>query len=244
MIQPLFNKEAINTVIQDYLEVELKTLKNINYAYAIRNKNNPADFSIISNRREWFEVYIDNSFHHIDPVLSRAQQRLTPFFWDEKSLMQRGVQIPRLFDMACHHNITSGCTFVVHDQHNNLVVLSLFLNPYSDSQLKNALHCNKDRVQMLLVTAHEQLITLYQEQSKAPAKKMTTGQLLSRRENEIFYWASVGKSYQEIALILGIKVTTVKFHIGNVVRKLGVSNAKHAIRLGVELDIIRPHYAI
>ncbi|PVF11366.1 LuxR family transcriptional regulator, partial [Yersinia pestis] len=33
---------------------------------------------------------------------------------------------------------------------------------------------------------------------------------------------------------------TVKYHIGNVVKKLGVINAKQAIGLGVELEIIKP----
>ncbi|WP_222409740.1 LuxR C-terminal-related transcriptional regulator, partial [Yersinia aldovae] len=42
------------------------------------------------------------------------------------------------------------------------------------------------------------------------------------------------------SIILGIKRSTVKFHIGNVVRKLGVLNAKHAIRLGIELQLIKP----
>ncbi|MBP2170430.1 LuxR family quorum-sensing system transcriptional regulator ExpR [Erwinia toletana] len=37
--------------------------------------------------------------------------------------------------------------------------------------------------------------------------------------------------------MLNISVSTVKFHMGNTVRKLGVNNAKHAIRLGIELNI-------
>ena len=65
-------------------------------------------------------------------------------------------------------------------------------------------------------------------------------EIFSPRENEILYWASVGKTYSEVSIILGIKRSTVKFHIGNVVRKLGVLNAKHAIRLGIELKLIKP----
>jgi LuxR family quorum-sensing system transcriptional regulator ExpR len=63
---------------------------------------------------------------------------------------------------------------------------------------------------------------------------------LSPREGEILYWASQGKTYHEIALILGIKTRTVKFHIGNAVRKLGVTNAKHAIRRCLERQLIAP----
>ncbi|HEN3643903.1 TPA: helix-turn-helix transcriptional regulator, partial [Yersinia enterocolitica] len=71
---------------------------------------------------------------------------------------------------------------------------------------------------------------------------MNRNEIFSKRENEIIYWASVGKSYQEIALILGIQSTTVKHHMGKVVKKLGVTNAKHAIGLAVELQLIRPIY--
>ena len=60
------------------------------------------------------------------------------------------------------------------------------------------------------------------------------------RENEVLYWASMGKTYAEIATIIGVSVSTIKFHMGNVVAKLGVSNARQAIRLGVELELIIP----
>ncbi|PAV07708.1 hypothetical protein CBG25_04745 [Arsenophonus sp. ENCA] len=59
---------------------------------------------------------------------------------------------------------------------------------------------------------------------------------LTKRENEVLHWVSAGKTYWEISVILGIKVTTVKFHIGNVVRKLDVCSAKQAIRASVELE--------
>lgn len=61
--------------------------------------------------------------------------------------------------------------------------------------------------------------------------------LLSPRENEILHWASMGKTYQEIAMILDIGISTVKYHMRNVVSKLGVSNAKHAIKLAAELHL-------
>lgn len=59
---------------------------------------------------------------------------------------------------------------------------------------------------------------------------------LTKRENEVLHWASMGKTYPEISMILGIKEGTVKFHMGNVVRKLDVCSAKQAIRASVELE--------
>ena len=56
----------------------------------------------------------------------------------------------------------------------------------------------------------------------------------------MLYWSSMGKTYGEIAVIAGISVSTVKFHMGHIVVKLGVGNARQAIRLGVELGLITP----
>jgi len=83
-------------------------------------------------------------------------------------------------------------------------------------------------------------LLLYQDVNSIADNEKIDKEIFSKRENEIIYWASMGKTYQEIALILGIKLSTVKFHIGNAVKKLGVTNAKHAIRLGIELQLIRP----
>ncbi len=241
MAKLFFDNQAINTSVKEYLERKLVQFNNIKYAYAIMSKRNPADFSIISNRQEWFKVYIENNFQFIDPVLITALYRLTPFSWDENLMLNKGVKVPKLFDMARNHDIINGYTFVLHDHNNNLVVLSIMLDKHCDDDIEEQIQINKDKLQMLLIATHEKLTQLYQDQVRsADFEEMNTREIFSNRENEIIYWASVGKSYQEIALILGIKLTTVKYHMGNAVKKLGVTNARHAIRLGIELNLIRP----
>lgn len=241
MAKLFFDNQAINTSVKEYLERKLVQFNNIKYAYAIMSKRNPADFSIISNRQEWFKVYIENNFQFIDPVLITALYRLTPFSWDENLMLNKGVKVPKLFDMARNHDIINGYTFVLHDHNNNLVVLSIMLDKHCDDNIEEQIQINKDKLQMLLIATHEKLTQLYQDQVRsADFEEMNTREIFSNRENEIIYWASVGKSYQEIALILGIKLTTVKYHMGNAVKKLGVTNARHAIRLGIELNLIRP----
>lgn len=241
MSKSYFSNQVINSSIKDYLERKLTQFSNVKYAYAIMSKRNPADFSIISNRPEWFQVYVENNFQFIDPVLITALYRVSPFSWDENIMLNKGVKVPKLFDMARNHNIINGYTFVLHDHNNNLVVLSIMLDEHCDDNIEEVIQTNKSQLQMLLINAHEKLTELYQEQArKTDFDEMNTREIFSKRENEIIYWASVGKSYQEIALILGIKLTTVKYHIGNAVKKLGVTNMKHAIRLSIELQLIRP----
>jgi len=236
-----FNNEVINTSIKNHLEEQLGVYNNIKYAYAIMNKRNPANFSIISNRTEWFEFYIKNNYQFIDPVLITASHRITPFTWDKDLKIGSGLKLPKIFDMAKNYNVINGYTFVLHDHNHNLVVLSIMLDEHCDDDIEEQLENNKEKIQMLLITTHEKLTENYQSvNTSADFERMNQREFFSKRENEIIYWASMGKSYQEIALILGIKLTTVKYHIGNAVKKLGVTNAKHAIRLGVELQLIRP----
>ncbi|SFN58394.1 LuxR family transcriptional regulator, quorum-sensing system regulator ExpR [Izhakiella capsodis] len=47
-----------------------------------------------------------------------------------------------------------------------------------------------------------------------------------------------GKTYNEVSVILAIKERTVKFHMGNIVMKLNASNAKHAIKIAYDLNIV------
>ncbi|CAI2525323.1 helix-turn-helix transcriptional regulator [Serratia proteamaculans] len=241
MSNSFFNNEIINTSIKNDLEAKLSEYSNVKYAYAIMNKRNPANFAIISNRTEWFEFYTDNNYQFIDPVLITASRRITPFSWDENIMIDPGLKLPRIFDMAKNYNVVNGYTFVLHDHNHNLVVLSIMIDKHCDDNIEERITTNQDKLQMLLITTHDKLTTFYKEiNSPTYFDKMNNKEIFSKRENEIIYWASMGKSYQEIALILGIKLTTIKYHIGNAVKKLGVTNAKHAIRLGVELQLIRP----
>jgi DNA-binding CsgD family transcriptional regulator len=53
---------------------------------------------------------------------------------------------------------------------------------------------------------------------------------LSRREAEVLELAAKGLQTRAIAAALGVKQETVKFHLGNIYRKLGVSSRAQAVR--------------
>ncbi|TQI78093.1 LuxR family quorum-sensing system transcriptional regulator ExpR [Serratia fonticola] len=240
MSDSFFDNAFINEKIKKFLERKLIKYNDVKYAYAIMNKRNPANFTVISNRIDWVEFYTKNNFQFTDPVLITASNRMTPFPWDENITVESGVKFLKLFNAAKEYNIANGYTFVLHDPHHNLVVLSFFLDSQSAGRMEN-IEKDKSKLQMLLMTTHEAFIAHYRElKSIGYFEKINGKEIFSDRENDVLYLASMGKSYQEIALILGVKLTTIKYHIGNAVKKLGVTNAKHAIRLGVELQLIRP----
>ncbi|HDL7643646.1 TPA: LuxR family transcriptional regulator [Yersinia enterocolitica] len=235
-----FKNQLINTTINKKLEEKLEKYRKIRYAYAIMNKRNPSYFTVISNTGNWFEFYTPNNFQFTDPVLLMAAHCIMPFSWDEKIIFRW----PKLFDMAKEYDVFNGYTFVLHDQNNNLTVLSLMTDKDCNEDIEEKFGKDKGNIQLLLMSTHERLTSLYKDLNNTSIfYKVNRNEIFSTRENEIIYWASVGKAYQEIALILGIKPTTVKHHMGKVVRKLGVTNAKHAISLAVELQLIRPVYS-
>ena len=53
--------------------------------------------------------------------------------------------------------------------------------------------------------------------------------LLTLREQEVLKWLGLGKTYNEISQICTISERTVRFHIMNILKKLDVSNTRHAL---------------
>ncbi|ACX90120.1 LuxR family transcriptional regulator [Pectobacterium parmentieri] len=242
MSQLFYNNETISRIIKSQFDMALSHYGDIKYAYMVLNKKKPTEILIISNHHdEWREIYQANNYQHIDPVVIAALNKITPFPWDEDLLVSTQLKMSKIFNLSREHNITNGYTFVLHDHSNNLVMLSIMIDESNVSNIDDVIESNKDKLQMTLMTIHAETISLYREMIRNKEDERSNDKdIFSQRENEILYWASMGKTYQEIALILDIKTGTVKFHIGNVVKKLGVLNAKHAIRLGIELQLIRP----
>lgn len=231
------NDEA-NNKIKNYLDIKLSMFGDFKYAYIIINKKNPMEIFVISNYpREWADIYMKNNYQHIDPVILYGLQRVSPFSWDENVSISSMGNFSKIFSQSKNYNVINGYSFVLHDNNNNMAILSIMTDNAKPIDIEDEIKTRKADLQLLLITVYEKITSLYRDMSQ-PEKNRKD--VFSMRENEILYWASMGKTYQEIAIILGIKISTVKFHIGNVVKKLGVMNAKHAIRLGVELQLIKP----
>ncbi|MCK4739326.1 MAG: helix-turn-helix transcriptional regulator [Deltaproteobacteria bacterium] len=62
--------------------------------------------------------------------------------------------------------------------------------------------------------------------------------LLTGREREIIGWMKEGKTNWEVATILEIRERTVKFHVGNIVKKLNASNKTHAVAIAIEKSLL------
>ncbi|MCK4819598.1 helix-turn-helix transcriptional regulator, partial [bacterium] len=61
---------------------------------------------------------------------------------------------------------------------------------------------------------------------------------LTKREKEVLSWISQGKNTWDIAHLLNIKESTVKFHVSNILRKLDVSSRPQAVAIAMELRLL------
>lgn len=230
----------IQKIIEDNLASALDALGDFTWAYVVLSKNKMSvQFYATNYPKEWVKTYQEQSLHFTDPVVITALNRLTPFSWDEKTETDTKLCSPGIFDKAKDHNVTSGYTFVLHDYKNNMATLSFVIDQGKRKEVEASLFNQRSDINLLLSTVHEKylgLTTLSENNELHSANR----NLFTDRENEILYWASTGKTYLETGIILGIKTTTVKFHMANIVKKLGVTNARHAVRLGVGLDLVKP----
>ncbi len=76
--------------------------------------------------------------------------------------------------------------------------------------------------------------------SQAGSVDAQAGAILSVREREVLGWICLGKSNLEIATLLGISFWTVKIHVSNLLRKLGVANRSQAVARAAALDLVSP----
>jgi LuxR family transcriptional regulator, quorum-sensing system regulator ExpR len=235
MSKNFFSNSEKNNYIKVCLEKRLEKYGKMNFVYAVMNKRNPDDMMIISDfSDELVNNYLNNKQQHIDPVIINALSRISSFSWDENLKINYQWAVKSVFEPIKPYNIISGHAFVVHDQNNNLVVLSLYVDKLLMEETGDMIKRHADEIQGTLIYVHEMLLHAYQEDSRSDKES------LSSRESEILYWCSTGKTYPEVAGILKIAVSTVKFYMANIVKKMGVKNAKHAISLGIELNLISP----
>lgn len=62
---------------------------------------------------------------------------------------------------------------------------------------------------------------------------------ITKREKEVLEFVKIGKTNWEISRILDISERTIKFHLQNVMKKLGVSNRVYAVVMALKIGLIK-----
>ncbi|MDR2307967.1 MAG: LuxR family transcriptional regulator [Paucimonas sp.] len=194
------------------------------YAYFVTDKRRPVEPFILSNYPQpWLDAYREGSYHLIDPVIRHGLGSNAPFSW--RQAQERSDDSERLFELASHYRLHAGATFTLHDAQGRFAALSV-CNPTGERSFDRHLMERAAHLQMALIGFHERILASRWLNEWWGA---TADCQLSKRELGVLYWVSMGKAYREIAQLCTISERTVKFHMANIVDKLGVDNAKQAV---------------
>jgi LuxR family transcriptional regulator, quorum-sensing system regulator ExpR len=213
-------------VLIEHLPVEI----DCPFIYAVIDKNSLEMSCFLSSYPAALQQeYHRRALHRIDPVFVHAIQCVAPFPWAE-ALRQNGSPGRMEFDaLRREFELHDGYVFTVHDPYQYVGVLSLF-NRGGRPEFQAQIEAAKGAIQLALVTFY----------SRVSSKPPTTTHLvksLTLRERTVLRWAAMGRSYNEIADLCGIRERTVKYHMANVVQKLDVSTAKQAVIVASRLGL-------
>ncbi|MFT3719391.1 LuxR family transcriptional regulator [Pseudorhodoferax sp.] len=185
---------------------------------------------VVSNFPEaWLRRYRVRGYAAIDPVLRWCRTSTAPRPWTEEWLTQQAP--PALLQAAAAHGLRHGWSQAVHD---GLGVRGMFsvaraAGPLDPPELVR----KQPTLQLLAHRAHRLVLADLREHWARTATER-----LTPREVEVLRWAADGKTAQDTAEILGLKLTTVRFHIDNAVRKLQAGNVTAAVFRALVLGVL------
>jgi len=180
----------------------------------------------ISYSLEWVDIYRDQDFQRIDPVLGFSLDKTDIFRWSHayKGYDKLGAKV--FIEAAQDFGLMDGFAYSITTQDK------------SDKDKNLATICSLSTDSPVLPET-----TVYIIKSILPALNIAISNPvlpppnpLTKRELETLKWAEKGKTAWEIGRLLYISEPTVKFHLANIYRKLNVTTRaqaiSHAIHIG------------
>jgi len=134
---------VIDSLINHEIEESIQILGDVNFNYAVLNKNNPMDFYITSSMPEWYGFYKENNKQCTDPVTIRTRFSEEAFFWGP-ALQRRGWGDNGIFSEAKKFSVESGYTLPLHDLQENIGMLNIIMKSGTVSFFKHRINESKE----------------------------------------------------------------------------------------------------
>lgn len=183
-------------------------------------------------------------YAHVDPLLPATAKSMLPVEISQLRRAGSGSALQHeLWDYLASSGLDAGTSVPVHLPGGAFAAIAFFHSESQHDGEPNGKECaspdgSSDRLFMVgqfFCRALAQRFALVPDAS-------SSGQVsLSDREVECLYWTSVGKTTEEIALIIGRATQTVRFHLDSAARKLGAVNRASAVAQACSRGIITPH---
>ena len=174
--------------------------------------------SAVTYSRLWQQRYVLKKYLIHDPVVSYGRNTDQPFDWTNLPIDDPTTKA--FLTDALNHNVgRNGLSVPFHGRRGAFSVVS-FTSDLSKDEWEAYKAANMKNLKLLAV--------LIDSAFHINFKLLAFPVHLSNREEQCLLWAARGKTYQEIAMILGLAFGTVKTHLDTARHKLQCMNLTHA----------------
>ena len=184
--------------------------------------------AVVTYSRLWQHRYFVKRYMTNDPVLSYGREADQPFDWAHVPVDDPAAKA--FFTDALNHSVGRNGLSIPLRNRRGVFALVSFTSDLSQEQWETYKAANMKRLKLLSV--------LIDSASNINFKLPAFPVHLSNREEQCLLWAARGKTYQEIAEILGLAFGSVKTHLDAARHKLHCMNLTHAAAVAFATGVI------
>jgi DNA-binding CsgD family transcriptional regulator len=184
--------------------------------------------AVVTYSRLWQHRYFVKRYINNDPVITYGREADQPFDWSSLPLDDPATKT--FFADAWNHNVgRNGLSIPLRNRRGVFAVVS-FSSDLPNDEWEDYKAANLAKLKLLSV--------LIDSASHINFKLPAFPVHLSNREEQCLLWAARGKTYQEIAEILGLAFGSVKTHLDAARHKLHCMNLTHAAAVAFATGVI------
>jgi DNA-binding CsgD family transcriptional regulator len=184
--------------------------------------------AVVTYSRLWQHRYFVKKYMASDPVISYGRHAAEPFDWTNLPLEDPATKA--FFADALNHSVGRNGLSIPLRNRRGVFALVSFTSDLGGEEWETYKTNNMRGLQLLSVLIDSAANINF----KLPALPVH----LTTREEQCLLWAARGKTYQEIAEILGLAFGSVKTHLDGARHKLRCMNLTHAAAVAFATGVI------
>jgi DNA-binding CsgD family transcriptional regulator len=180
--------------------------------------------------KAWAKQYETANYVSIDPILRLGMTSLMPIDWGDVGKLTK-AQMDFFADAQGYGVGQNGLSFPIRGVYNETAVFSVTAE-LSKREWQNFKREKLRELRAIADMIHQSVI------GDEPIANPSQTEILTEREVECLRWSAEGKTYQDIADVLGLSSRTIKFFLENARNKLRCVNTTQSVVVALQRGII------